>query len=229
MTFLRNTIDHETPPSNSNSLSSRMRPVVKGSRKLYKHRRLLRRERYAFSSIHAKALGRIVLLYCCMMHNIQHSNSLNIRNIARIQHASSTSTLSSPMRTSRRIRHSSILSSISNKMSEQTDAAAAESPSSSASSGAKHHDKPPSAGGGQSQRSSGPEYYINRNNNKRNNNNNQQRSGYHNRKLYNGRDFRTHEDQQRVQLDWMVRNTAKVLGADAPRTLRFVFCAVLSK
>ena len=29
------------------------------------------------------------------------------------------------------------------------------------------------------------------------------------------RDFRTHEDHDRVQLDWMVRNTAKILGEDA--------------
>ncbi len=32
------------------------------------------------------------------------------------------------------------------------------------------------------------------------------------------RDFRTHEDQERVHLDWMVRNTAKILGEDASRT-----------
>ena len=36
------------------------------------------------------------------------------------------------------------------------------------------------------------------------------------------KDFRTHEDQER--LDWMVRNTAKILGEDASRTLRFVVC-----
>lgn len=29
------------------------------------------------------------------------------------------------------------------------------------------------------------------------------------------KDFRTHDDQERLQLDWMVRNTAKVLGDDA--------------
>ena len=30
--------------------------------------------------------------------------------------------------------------------------------------------------------------------------------------VYSGRDFRTYEDQQRLQLEWMVRNTAKVIG-----------------
>ena len=35
-------------------------------------------------------------------------------------------------------------------------------------------------------------------------------------KKYN-RDFRTHDDQERVHLDWMVRNTAKILGEDASR------------
>ena len=29
------------------------------------------------------------------------------------------------------------------------------------------------------------------------------------------KDFRTHDDQEHIQLDWMVRNTAKVLGDDA--------------
>lgn len=36
------------------------------------------------------------------------------------------------------------------------------------------------------------------------------------------RDFRTYDDQERIHLDWMVRNTAKILGVDAARTLRFV-------
>jgi hypothetical protein len=35
----------------------------------------------------------------------------------------------------------------------------------------------------------------------------------------NARDFRTHEEQERIQLDWLVRNTAKILGKDAVRTL----------
>jgi hypothetical protein len=36
------------------------------------------------------------------------------------------------------------------------------------------------------------------------------------------RDFRTYDDQERIHLDWMVRNTAKILGVDAARTLRFL-------
>ncbi|MGK3758211.1 MAG: hypothetical protein ACI8RD_010525 [Bacillariaceae sp.] len=42
---------------------------------------------------------------------------------------------------------------------------------------------------------------------RRNRNNNKNKNT-----VYNGRDFRTYEEQQRLQLEWMVRNTAKVIG-----------------
>ena len=42
------------------------------------------------------------------------------------------------------------------------------------------------------------------------------------------RDFRTYDDQERIHLDWMVRNTAKILGVDAARTLRFLIAFLMT-
>jgi len=43
------------------------------------------------------------------------------------------------------------------------------------------------------------------------------RQYYNDKKSHNknGRDFRNHEDQERIHLEWMVRNIAEILGEDA--------------
>ena len=181
--------------------------VVVGSTRIYKHRRRRRRRQRcvsaAVSTVHAITLGRIMgmLLYCCIIHsNVQYTNSLIIN--ARTQHIpSSTLLLSSPMRSSssssssQRIRRPLSIAALSMSNNNEISGKDGVDVVAAKPAAVKTYDRrQPNTYGGQ--------YY---NKNKRN-------------KQGSGRDFRTHEDQQRVQLDWMVRNTAKVLGCDAPRT-----------
>lgn len=162
-------------------------------------RRQLLRKRSLFevvvTSKHTTNLGWLALLWCCALHhNIQPSTALIRNGPTRNHHGPALATRSGIQYENSILRRRTSSSILLMSTTEEQGTTA-----SSFATSLKTLYKPTSSG----------QFTIHKS--KRRN---------HSYRYSDTRgDFRNHDEQQRAQLDWIVRNTAKILGDDAPGAL----------